>query len=782
MRRKILALSIIIVGILGYDGQAQGATQEYDGYIFQLTDSAMDDLQSGEIEEVMSHTKDVEELSRMEGIYSAESVEAITDVFDTEQIAYIEPNYFAELQDGITLSADALTNDTYAVYQGYLETVGIQKFWENGLEGQDADFKTDMDKNGDATDDSVVIAVIDSGLNYDVDDIDYSRILTGVNMLDGSSDVTDEVYHGTFVTGMLAAKKNNQLGIAGLLENVYVLPMKCFEGQETSYSYIIRAIDYAVEQKLLCESTNGKQGANICVINLSLGATASSKSLKTACESAMEAGIIVVCAAGNSGNTNEIYPAQYTMGVGAVDSGGNASDFSQILVDDDSEGYQKKVWICAPGEGLYSYGITKTNGSYLRTGKGTSFACPIVSALAALCKSVDNTYTQDEFMELTKETAVYIDSGSGVLGEQDIKCGYGMVNFENVYNYFFDKKADCTQGHSYEVLETVNATCDEEGYIQEKCSVCGTERTEVIEATGHKYEQVEEKEATCSEAGYRLKRCNICQDEQKEVLEVLGHVAAIEIVNATCENTGYESTYCKVCGAQLSMQELRQKGHNYIIEKVIAPTYQENGYTILKCQNCAKFIPAAITARLMLDTPMIDTITNVKNGIKLTWSKVPDAHGYHIYRKKGDTWILAGTVPVGTATSYTDKKVSNGKTYTYKISAYTADAESMYSTSQNMCYLKRGKITEVTQNGNKKILVCYQRNKKATGYQIQYATGSKFKNVKTITIKAGKKTYKVIRRLRAGRKCYVRIRVCKKVRKSGTTHTYYGSWSRYLVS
>lgn len=64
----------------------------------------------------------------------------------------------------------------------------------------------------------------------------------------------------------------------------------------------------------------------------------------------------------------------------------------------------------------------------------------------------------------------------------------------------------------------------------------------------------------------------------------------------------------------------------------------------------------------------------------------------------------------------------------------------------------------------------------ANGYQIQYAENSKFtKNKKTASVKSYKTTIRILSKLKAGTKYYVKVRTCKRVGKT----TYYSGWSKY---
>lgn len=94
------------------------------------------------------------------------------------------------------------------------------------------------------------------------------------------------------------------------------------------------------------------------------------------------------------------------------------------------------------------------------------------------------------------------------------------------------------------------------------------------------------------------------------------------------------------------------------------------------------------------------TVGNANSGISLSWNKISGANSYYIYRKKSDgkSWERIATV---TKTSYTDKNVSAGKTYTYSIRAYNGSVLSGYNTSGwSVKRLTTPKLTKVENKSN----------------------------------------------------------------------------------
>ncbi|SDB01780.1 S8 family serine peptidase [Eubacterium oxidoreducens] len=403
----------------------------YDGYIISLKEPVPQSV-TAQIEEAI---KDGAHLSKMKyspGKYIAEDLDSIKKSIDESAISYIEPDYQVTMLEGEskTLSTTKPNDKYYESHQYNITNLNIVPVWESGMEGQDFDDTTDMDYDGAADDDDIVVAVIDSGLKEGHEDIDWDRIVEGISFADGTeqNDTNDVDGHGTFVTGIIAAEKDNEVGTAGILQKVKVMPIRVFNGESASDSVIVDAINYAAKQKAEFDESKGTKGTNISVINMSLGSSATSESMMEACQNAMDQGVLVVCAAGNDGDSTKSYPAQYSMGVGSVDSTNTVSSYSQRLSKANGTDYANKVWVTAPGEQITSLYCESTK-SY-GTMSGTSFSSPEVAALGALCKSLKNDITQEVFMELLKETAVEKSGSSGDVEGQDVEYGWGLVDFK----------------------------------------------------------------------------------------------------------------------------------------------------------------------------------------------------------------------------------------------------------------------------------------------------------------------------------------------------------------
>ena len=94
--------------------------------------------------------------------------------------------------------------------------------------------------------------------------------------------------------------------------------------------------------------------------------------------------------------------------------------------------------------------------------------------------------------------------------------------------------------------------------------------------------------------------------------------------------------------------------------------------------------------------------------------------------------------------------------------------------------LKKPTIRKVTAKKKSFVVKWKKSNDEISGYQIQYSTSKKFsgKKTKTVTVKGKKKTSKSIKKLKAGKKYYVRIRTYKTVKVNGKTAKIYSAWSK----
>jgi subtilisin family serine protease len=197
--------------------------------------------------------------------------------------------------------------------------------------------------------DPVVVAVIDSGVDYthpdlagnmwvntgeipgngvDDDGDGYVDDYYGYDFADDLPDPTDSGFHGTHVAGTIAAVGNNQLGVIGVDYQAKIMALKASsDGEDLPTSAVIEAIQYAILMK--------NRGVGIVAINESFGGDGSSSTEIAAMQAAGAAGIIFCVAAGNDAANNDTtptYPANYRLSnmivVAATDQNDALATFS----------------------------------------------------------------------------------------------------------------------------------------------------------------------------------------------------------------------------------------------------------------------------------------------------------------------------------------------------------------------------------------------------------------------------------------------------------------------
>ncbi|MCB9897481.1 MAG: S8 family serine peptidase [Planctomycetes bacterium] len=300
--------------------------------------------------------------------------------------------------------------DTLGRYDGTPNDPGFPNQWNlkntgqsGGTPGADVNAVAAWDLTGG--DPSVVVAVIDSGTEYfhpdlapnmwknagevagngqDDDGNGFVDDVDGWDFANGNNDPSSGYFHGTAVAGVIVARGDDGLGIAGLAGGgdsgsaCRVMPLGIGEFGPVA-SVIDDAIVYAIDN-----------GARVITLSLSVP---QSSAIDLALSQAYAAGLFIDCASGNNG-ASVGYPATHVdvMAVASSNRFDAVSSFS-------NPGPQ--VEVTAPGEDVY---MTNLGGGYT-TSSGTSFSAPHVGALAALVLSLNPLLTNVEVREILKASA-----------------------------------------------------------------------------------------------------------------------------------------------------------------------------------------------------------------------------------------------------------------------------------------------------------------------------------------------------------------------------------------
>lgn len=304
---------------------------------------------------------------------------ALADV--APYIDYMEPDV---LVSGESTPNDPAFSDLTKVYG--LNMVEASRAWDVGSGSAD-----------------VILAILDTGLN--AAHVEFAdRVVAGYDFINEDEDPTDDHGHGTHVAGIAAAAAGNGEGSAGVCPQCKIMPIKVLDGgNRGTWGTVASGIYYAVDH-----------GAR--VINLSLGASATSRTLEDAVAYAKEHDVIIVASSGNAASSLPYYPAAipWVVAVGATTDVDALWSFSNT---------GDHIDLTAPGYRIYStYYDLSSNGGYAYM-TGTSMASPFVTGLVGLVAGLDGELTASEIIDL-------MTANADDLGDEgkDASFGYGRIN------------------------------------------------------------------------------------------------------------------------------------------------------------------------------------------------------------------------------------------------------------------------------------------------------------------------------------------------------------------
>lgn len=302
------------------------------------------------------------------------------------------------------------------------------------------DFGLNGDRDGNArsySSQDVVVAVIDTGIDASHVDLDGGKVIGWKDYVASKTTPYDDNGHGTHVSSMIAGEGDGNSSYKGVAPGAALVGLKVLDSSGSgSMSNVTAAIDWAVANK---------NTYNIKVINMSLGTSGSSDgtdSTSIASNNAVDNGIVVCVAAGNSG------PAKSTIGspgaaekpitVGAMadvgELGFNIADFSSRGPTADG---RIKPDIAAPGYNIMAAKANSTN-QYVSY-SGTSMATPFTAGTVALMLDANYNLTPTEVKNILTSTAKDwgpagkdVDYGNGRLDAYDAIKTAGSLTGTNI--------------------------------------------------------------------------------------------------------------------------------------------------------------------------------------------------------------------------------------------------------------------------------------------------------------------------------------------------------------
>ena len=333
---------------------------------------------------------------RMARVSPENTLEAIAALRREPDVLYAEPNYILH---GLGIPSDPLFGSQYGMTK-----VSAPQAWDVSQGSSD-----------------IVVAVIDTGIDINHQDL-VGNIWTnpapgsvtgihddvnGYNFIEDNGIVWNNNNledHATHVGGIIGARGNNGLGVAGLNWNVKLMSLRflktTLDGDLGDTGNAIKACSYAAEMRRLWETTNHTKGANVRVINASFGGDRFTQAFLDALNELNNREILFVAAAGNfRDGSQELdndrvpqFPSNFdvpnVISVAATDQNDQLAGFSHFG--------GTTVQLGAPGNEILS---TTPQHTY-RVISGTSMAAPHVAGAAALLWAKDPSLSVQQVKRL----------------------------------------------------------------------------------------------------------------------------------------------------------------------------------------------------------------------------------------------------------------------------------------------------------------------------------------------------------------------------------------------
>lgn len=356
------------------------------------------------------------------------TIAAIKELRRRPEVAFAQPNYIRQ--------ARATPTDPLYARQWHYGLINLPTAWDVTTGSPD-----------------VIVAVIDTGVVLKHPDL-QAQLVDGYDFIsspsiandgdgidanpddsgDSSSPGEQNTYHGTHVSGTIAAATNNGVGIAGVAWGAKIMPLRALGvGGGTDYD-VAQCIRFAAG---LDNDSDTVPDESADVINMSLGGPGYSQVQQDAITDARNVGLVIVTAAGNEASNGD------NDSPGGLDGVVNVSAVGPTKAAAPYSNYGNSVSVAAPGgdmskdidhdgflDGVLSTVGNQGNGLYDYY-QGTSMAAPHVAGVVALMKSVNPELTPldvDQLLAGVREgTTVRITEDLGTAGKDQV-FGHGLIN------------------------------------------------------------------------------------------------------------------------------------------------------------------------------------------------------------------------------------------------------------------------------------------------------------------------------------------------------------------
>ncbi len=368
---------------------------------------------------LMNNNFDLSQIYKFTLLQKFDIPSVIAEYQKNPNVLYAQPNYIFTtclVPDDPYYTSSGSWNQSYEDLYG-LHLINMSGAWDVTTGGHD-----------------VVVAVVDTGIDYNHEDImdnmwinedeildgndtdndGYIDNIYGADVINNDSDPLDGHGHGTHCAGTIAAVGNNTKGVVGVNWQTKIMAVKGLgDSGSGSSGSLSAAIKWAADQ-----------GANI--ISNSWGSRMRhpyDPVLEDAVQYAYDKGCIIVFAAGNNDDDVRYYtPANMdeTITIAATNYQDSKASFSN---------WGDKVDVCAPGVNILSLRANETDmygnqvhivDEYYYRSSGTSMSCPHVAGLAALLLSRNNSLSYEMIKTILRNTVDQYNS--------PVNIGRGRIN------------------------------------------------------------------------------------------------------------------------------------------------------------------------------------------------------------------------------------------------------------------------------------------------------------------------------------------------------------------
>lgn len=326
------------------------------------------------------------QFSQVEGAFSKVQKALGKDDFTGDDLKRLKSGELTEELEGAINMVEMLMTQGMTPQSLAEQKEGAGKYFNSGL---NYGYNPDFDPR------SIV------GDNYD----DLTNRFYGNNIYDGP-----DAFHGTHVAGIVAAIRNNNIGIDGVAPNVRIMTVRCVPDGDERDKDVANAIRYAVDN-----------GASIINMSFGKGYSPQKAYVDEAVKYAAQHDVLLVHAAGNDSENNDTDPnfpnAQYLTPVkkGLFKKEKSAPNWLEVgalswrkgerAVAGFSNYGKKNVHLFSPGVAIYS----TIPGSKYGNAQGTSMAAPAAAGVAAIIRSHYPELSADQVRDLLVNSAEKLD-------------------------------------------------------------------------------------------------------------------------------------------------------------------------------------------------------------------------------------------------------------------------------------------------------------------------------------------------------------------------------------